>query len=62
MFFYFVLYSACTIFAEESQKPRTMEQQKPKRLPYGMQNWEDVRLHRLILVWRGMDLAVAEEI
>ena len=21
-----------------------MEQQKPKRIPYGMQNWEDVRL------------------
>ena len=22
----------------------TAEQQKPKRIPYGMQNWEDVRL------------------
>ena len=21
-----------------------MEEQKPKRIPYGMQNWEDVRL------------------
>ena len=27
-----------------------MEQQKPKRLPYGMQNWEDVRLHNYYYV------------
>ena len=53
------------------------QQQKPRRLPYGMQNWEDVRLsgyyyvdktrfipqlHRLVLLWRGMELAVAEEL
>jgi hypothetical protein len=36
-----------------------MTTEKPKRIPYGMQNWE---LHRLVLLWRGMELAVAEEI
>ena len=69
----------------------TTQQQKPRRLPYGMQNWEDVRLHdyyyvdktrfiplieeanhyfffirprlhKLVLLWRGMELAVAEEL
>jgi hypothetical protein len=44
------------------------KQQKPRRMPYGMQNWEDVRLNnyyyvdkiRFIPLWRGMELAVAE--
>ena len=44
------------------------QQQKPRRLPYGMQNWENVRLSgyyyvdkpHLVLLWRGMELAVAE--
>ncbi len=46
------------------------QQQKPRRLPYGMQNWEDVRLSgyyyvdktRFILLWRGIELAVTEEL
>ena len=42
--FYFAFRSPCTIFAKGNHKPRTMEQQKPKRIPYGMQNWEDLRL------------------
>ena len=44
------------------------QQQKPRRLPYGMQNREDVRLSgyyyvgktRLVLLWRGMELAVTK--
>ena len=40
----------------------TMEQQqKPKRLPYGMQNWEDVRLQNYYYVDKTRFIPQIEE-
>ncbi len=39
----------------------TIQQQKPKRLPYGMQNWEDVRLHDYYYVDKTRFIPLIEE-
>ena len=37
------------------------QQQKPKRLPYGMQNWEDVRLQNYYYVDKTRFIPQIEE-
>ncbi len=90
-FLIFAIYNSISRFPIEQQTKRS-----PKRIPYGMQNWEPskatdaevaqaretaigqltryaesmavertagkTKVHRLILLWRGMELAVAEEL
>ena len=42
-------------------EPQTTQQQKPRRLPYGMQNWEDVRLRNCYYVDKTRFITEIEE-
>ena len=60
MVFLFCFVFGLHYLCKGNHKPRTMEQQKPKRIPYGMQNWEDLRLENCYYVDKTRFIAEIE--